>query len=92
MSPTHRPCDNCAVARGGFPEYRLYNPACLYCGARHVRLLENFATGEALKVRRRAAVAYWKTFGHDTKTLVDMAKAGPLPIEPENKPKRKAKT
>lgn len=91
MTDTRPPCDSCAVARG-FPDYRLFDPACLWCGARYWRLLPDVAPRAADLTRRRdAVVATWSKYGHDPRELVTLAGAPGLPLEPEQRraPKRK---
>lgn len=74
-------CKNCNVAKG-FAGYRLFNPACLHCGARLIQHLGTLPIPTADCVRRRRAVlADWMAHGHTEADLRALAK-GPTAIAP----------
>lgn len=75
-------CECCNVARD-FYEYKMFNPACIFCGARLIQRLGrlNIAESDCIR-RRRAVLADWMAMGHSEQQLRTMAKAGPV-IGPE---------
>lgn len=74
-------CNNCETART-FPEYRMFDPACLYCGARLIQLLGKLPIGVTEVVtRRRQVLADWMAHGHTEADLRRLAK-GPLSLAP----------
>ena len=74
-------CANCITAKG-FNGYRMFNPACIYCGARLIQRLGMFQipTSECT-TRRRAVLADWMAHGHDEAQIRALVK-GPLAIAP----------
>lgn len=82
-------CDNCKVARD-FPEYRLFNPACLYCGARMLQRLGRLSIPlSECTQRRREALAVWVKRGHSEPEIRRLYK-GPPALQPDApKPKKK---
>ena len=74
-------CKNCDIARG-FPGYRMFNPACLYCGARLIQSLGRLPIpASECRQRRQAALALWLRQGHSEAVIRELVK-GPLPIGP----------
>lgn len=74
-------CKNCIVARG-FPGYRMFNPACLHCGARIIQQLGELRIGSMeCSQRRRAMLSVWVEHGHAEDEIRELAK-GPLCIGP----------
>lgn len=75
-------CVNCEIVKKN-PSYRLFNPACLYCGARIIQVIGALAITRAdCRDRRRAMLMDWVAQGHaeaEIRALVD----GPLAISPE---------
>lgn len=75
-------CKNCQVAKG-FNGYRLFNPACLYCGARVIQLLGGLPIrATECSQRRRAMLEVWVEYGHPEAKIRELA-AGKLCIGPE---------
>ncbi len=78
-------CKNCDIARG-FPGYRMFNPACLHCGARLIQSLGLLPIpASECRDRRRAALALWLKQGHSEAVIRELVK-GPLAIQPKDAP------
>lgn len=76
-----KPCHRCAIART-FPEYNLFTPACIYCGARLIQRLGQLSRPPSeITARRRAVLADWMAHGHSEQALRQLAK-GPMAIGP----------
>ena len=74
-------CSCCDTARE-FSAYRMFNPACLHCGARMIQRLGAMEISQPDCVRRRrAALAVWMEYGHSETELRRLAK-GPPAIGP----------
>lgn len=74
-------CSNCETART-FPGFRMFDPACLYCGARLIQLLGKLPIGVTeVTARRRQVLADWIVHGHTEADLRRLAK-GPLSLAP----------
>ncbi len=74
-------CTNCETART-FPQYRLFNPVCLYCGARLIQSLGLLPIPVSeCKTRRQAMLALWLSQGHNEAQIRELVK-GPLAIAP----------
>ena len=74
-------CENCAVAKKN-PAWRMFNPACLYCGARLIQVLGMLAiTRTDCRDRRRAVLADWGAQGHAEADLRRLA-GGPVALPP----------
>lgn len=57
-------CDCCEMARQ-WPGYRMYSPACLYCGARLIQAIGNLSIPDnEVSRRRRAVLVDWVAHGH----------------------------
>ena len=58
-----------------YPGHRMYDPACLHCGARLIRVLGTLpiAVSEC-QARRRSVLADWMAMGHAEKDLRELAK------------------
>lgn len=77
-------CPECKIARS-FGMYRMYNPACIWCGARLIQNLARLPIAVSQCSDRRTKVLQdWLTFGHDEKEIRALV-AGPLAIGPEKK-------
>lgn len=74
-------CESCNQARDN-PQWRQFNPACLYCGARILQCLGtlDIAVSEC-RQRRRESLAVWLQHGHNEQEIRAMVK-GPLAIGP----------
>lgn len=68
-------CEDCNHARIA-PLYRLYNPACLWCGARLIQRLGTILRPSSEIVQRRRQVLQdWMAYGHDERRLRTLAKS-----------------
>jgi len=75
-------CKCCQTARS-YPEYRMFDPACLYCGARLIQFLARLPIGQTeCTQRRRAMLALWIEHGHNEQEIRRLVK-GPLAIGPD---------
>ena len=95
-------CQDCKIAQENH-EYTMFNPACLYCGARLIQRLASLDITKAdLHTRRKAVLDDWEKFGHKREQIRELAK-GPICTGParvaesgdplkSNKRKRKHET
>jgi hypothetical protein len=74
-------CDCCNTARG-FPEFRQFNPACKWCGARYLKAVKTVATGPQLDAWRASILETWEKHGHDRAQLRELAKPAGVPLAP----------
>ncbi len=76
------PCDDCNATREA-PAHRLFNPACLHCGARLIQQLGKLPRPrDEITARRRKVLADWVAYGHAEADLRELAK-GALALAPE---------
>ncbi len=78
-----RVCEDCAVARE-HPLHRLFNPACLWCGARliqHIRRLKGIRPTDELTARCKVVLKDWMAYGHAESELRALCD-GPMAIQP----------
>lgn len=81
-------CDCCEATREA-PMHRMFNPACVHCGARLIQRLGKLARPrEEIAARRRQVLADWMAQGHPEADLRRLAK-GPVPLAPASSPERK---
>lgn len=74
-------CPCCHTAKS-FPGYRMFNPACLHCGARIIQSLGALAIGPSeRRTRRQAVLAEWVAHGHSETQIRELAK-GPSALAP----------
>ena len=79
------PCDCCNAAREA-PAHAMFDPACLYCGARLIQRLGTLlGPKDEIVARRRQVLADWMAMGHSEIDLRRLAK-GPVPLAPESSP------
>jgi hypothetical protein len=82
-------CVDCDAAREA-PAHRLFDLACLHCGARLIYRLGKLARPrEELTERRRRVLADWVAWGHAEAQLRALAKDGPAFAQPPEAMKRK---
>lgn len=75
-------CDQCNIARD-FANYRMFNPGCLYCGARIIQRLALFQISDSeCFARRKAMLKVWLDMGHSERAIRTLVK-GPLALGPE---------
>lgn len=78
---TPPPCQPCNTARQ-YPQHRLFNPACLHCGARMIQMLGTLRLPpEQIAQRRRNELAIWVEHGHSEAQIRALSK-GELAIGP----------
>lgn len=69
--------------------HRMFNPACVHCGARLIQRLGKLARPrEEIAARRRQVLADWMAQGHPEADLRRLAK-GQVPLAPASSPERK---
>lgn len=74
-------CQCCNATREA-PAHRMFNPACLHCGARLIQRLGTLQRPrEEIVARRRQVLADWMAMGHPEADLRRLAK-GPVPLAP----------
>ena len=68
-------CEDCSIARDGYPAHRVFNPLCAWCGGRYIRLIGQQPIAES-KARdwRRKVLADWMKYGHTEEELRRLAK------------------
>ena len=75
-------CDCCTTAKV-CQDYRLFNPACQFCGARLIQRLGTLPIAAAeCRARRTQALADWLAHGHNEAGIRALVK-GPLSIGPD---------
>ena len=91
MTTEKPPCKPCQIA-AEFPQYRMFCPSCLYCGARLIQLLgkQPMPEHECIQ-RRRQALADWMAHGHSEEVIRELVR-GPLAIAPLPTPPTKQGT
>lgn len=71
-------CDQCNIARD-FAQYAMFNPSCIYCGARILRQWATYPIGqEECTARRRASLKVWTDWGHSEAEIRRLFKNGPV--------------
>ncbi len=66
--------------------HRMFNPACLHCGARLIQRLGKLPRPkDEITARRRQVLSDWMAQGHSESDLRRLAK-GPVPLAPESSP------
>lgn len=74
-------CQCCNATREA-PMHRMFNPACLHCGARLIQRLGTLQRPrEEITARRRQVLEDWMRYGHAELDLRRLAK-GPVPLAP----------
>jgi hypothetical protein len=67
-------CNDCQATRES-PAHRLFNPACLHCGARLIQRLGKLPRPkEEIASRRRQVLTDWMAYGHAEGQLRALAK------------------
>jgi hypothetical protein len=75
-------CTDCQAARETMGLWRMYNPACLWCGARLIQKIGRLSIPQSeATARRKVVLADWIKQGHSEQELRDLAK-GPMAFEP----------
>lgn len=85
-------CAECDAARETDGWYSLFNPLCVWCGARLVQRLQGMKQrigDRAMLARQKDVRKVWAGYGVDPVQLSDLAGGQALPIQP--KPARRGK-
>ena len=78
-----RVCECCANARVG-PGYAMFDPTCIFCGARLIWKIQRKPITRDEKLSRcRTVLQDWLQYGHDEQEIRRLAKLDALPLEPE---------
>ena len=85
-------CPDCQRARE-YPDLttKLFNPACLWCGARYIQQLPGLVGGSKEREEKGRAhiLRVWGAQGHDTAMMLEMSMRGEVPYQPlEDRRKR----
>lgn len=76
-------CVECSRARESGFMWRMYDPACLWCGARYLQALGRRQLGESvIRSRRSHVLDVWHAQGHSREELRSLAKATAMPMQP----------
>ncbi len=78
-----RPCECCQRASVA-PNYPQHDPACLWCGARYWRNVQDFRSGARLAAWREHILATWEAIGHNRDELVKLARANKV-LQPKGR-------
>jgi hypothetical protein len=64
----------------------MFDPACIYCGARLIQRIGKVGnTNAEITQRRRVVLADWMALGHDEAEMRELAKAAAMAVEPAMK-------
>jgi ribosomal protein S27E len=78
-------CPDCSAARITTGRWTMFDPACLYCGARLIQRIGKVGnTNAEITQRRRVVLADWMALGHAEQDLRALAN-GPMAVEPVRK-------
>lgn len=78
-----RLCECCQRATEG-PAYPMFDPACLWCGARLIWRIQRLQIGRSdASVRCRTVLQDWLQYGHSEMEIRRLAKLSDAPIAPE---------
>ena len=76
-------CADCQASRICTGHWRLFDPRCLWCGARILQQIPRFCgTNAEASQRRRAMLAVWVEQGHEEGELRELAKSKSLAYAP----------
>jgi len=78
-------CNDCLAARESSGHWRMFDPLCIFCGARLIQQIGKLPIPpEAVIARRRAVLADWMNYGHSEQEIRDLVK-GRLALESVSK-------
>lgn len=81
-------CKDCSAARETSGLWRMFDPLCIYCGARLLQRIPKFCrTNAEASQRRKAALDDWMKYGHAEAEIRALV-AGPAAYEPVKKEKK----
>lgn len=95
-------CDECRAACE-WPEHRVFDPLCLWCGARCFQMLKTWPpardvddgngstrpeTREERQAWRADVLRRWAAHGHSAERMKELAAGEAMPIEPQPKRRR----
>lgn len=76
-------CDCCDKARVG-PVYPMFDPACLWCGARLIWRIQRLPIAREGRIKRcRVALQDWLQYGHSEAEIRRLVKLDAMPVAPE---------
>ena len=80
-------CHDCECARESKGAYRLYTPACLWCGARLIQSIQKRPRpASEIAARCRQVLNDWVAYGHSETQIRALAKAAAMPLAPSGEP------
>ena len=80
-------CHDCECARESKGAYRLYTPACLWCGARLIKAIQALPRpANEIAARCRQVLNDWVAYGHSETQIRALAKAAEMPLAPSGEP------
>lgn len=75
-------CTSCAACRECNGLWPVFDPLCLWCGARVIQVIGKLPIPQSeATARRRAQLAHWLGFGHSETKIRELVK-GPLAYSP----------
>lgn len=78
-------CSDCLAARETSGHWRMFDPLCIFCGARLIQRIGRVdATDAEIKQRRKVVLADWMKYGHAEQEIRELVK-GPMAVEPITK-------
>lgn len=76
-------CNNCKTAQE-FRNHSMFDPACIFCGARLIQRIGKLPIAQSEAVlRRRAVLKDWVDWGHSEAKIRQLAK-GPTAFSPDS--------
>ena len=82
-------CKTCTASRETQGLWRMFDPACIFCGARLVQKIGRLQIGRTeATARRKQALADWMALGHSEKEIRALVK-GPIAHAPESSSARR---
>lgn len=84
-------CECCNIARD-FPQYRMFTPKCIYCGARLIQMLGRLPIAASeCSARRKAVLSDWVKYGHSEAEIRRLVK-GSIAIGPASSTESESQT
>lgn len=87
-------CADCEAARTTGGHWRMYDPLCLWCGARLLQVIRGLPMVDRASktARMKRVLVDWVSYGHSEKALRAMEAEGSMPLAPRGEPARQPKT
>lgn len=81
-------CSDCMAARETSGHWRMFDPRCIFCGARLIQRIGRLGVMPSeIKQRRQAVLKDWCNYGHAESEIRELVK-GPMAVEPITKEAR----